>query len=252
MMLKFDKPIWENLEQAINFYCNNELESFKSSEYFLRLTQLVEALGLKVECSFGFAPDNKKYIYLYFDIIDDKGNLICANNDEFDALGYSTCIVSIDRKNRFKFYSWQDDEDWIDSVKWNINELVKMSEAPVFIKNIQHYDKFSGEADIIVSDGKFDLLCYYFPTKKNFLGTKVERISSLFAKNIMRVTDKECFTQKSKDHFAYHLCGEVIDTDKPLIRIGKMIIELDYPLPKDIEKGEYVEFEVERLDCEIE
>lgn len=133
-MLKFNKPIWENLEQAINFYCTKELESFKSSEYFLKLTQLVDSLGLKIECSFGFCDYMKKiyhgkidFIYFYFNIIDDKGNGINTNDDDDGgALGYSTCIVSIDRKNRFKFFSWQDDEDWIESVQWNIEELEKM------------------------------------------------------------------------------------------------------------------------------
>lgn len=135
-MLKFNEPICENLEQTINFYCTKETESFKCSEYFYKITQLTEKLGLNVECSYDFVQNyilgkrySKKFIYLYFDIVDKNGDGVYSKNDESDALGFSICIVSIDRKNRFEFYSWQDDDDWIDSLEWNIKELEKMVQS---------------------------------------------------------------------------------------------------------------------------
>lgn len=53
-----------------------------------------------------------------------------------------------------------------------------------------------------------------------------------------------------KEYYSYHLQGEVIEMT-PKIRIGNIIICLDNTLPKDIKEGEYIEFLVERLDCNI-
>lgn len=104
------------------------------------------------------------------------------------------------------------------------------------------------EADVIVSDGEFEILCYclYEPE----IGSHIKEITTFFAEDIMRVQCKECVILKSnKSYYSYHLQGEVIDTDVPAVRIGGFKVNLDVSLPKDIIKGEYVEFDVCRLDC---
>jgi len=121
----------------------------------------------------------------------------------------------------------------------------------LFVKEIRDYDKFSDEADIIISDGRHNLLCYCFPTKMPKIGQTINTITSLFAKNIMRVKDNEFIIKKETNYYAYHLQGEVVDREIPKIRIGDIIICLDTPLPKDIKKGEYIELTVDRLDCKF-
>lgn len=120
----------------------------------------------------------------------------------------------------------------------------------MFVKEIKDYDKFSNEADIIISDGQYDLLCYCYPTEIPQKGERVKAVTSFLATDMMRVKDKIFSIKKMKEYYSYHLQGEVIEMT-PKIRIGNIIICLDNTLPKDIKEGEYIEFLVERLDCNI-
>lgn len=121
----------------------------------------------------------------------------------------------------------------------------------MYIKQVKSYDSFSGEADIIVSDGVYELLCYYHPAENIDLGAEVKEISSLFAKDVTRAECKEYLIQKEEGYYSYHLQGKVIDTEIPMICIGNINIELDYPIAKDIKIGDYVELKVHRLNCII-
>lgn len=119
----------------------------------------------------------------------------------------------------------------------------------MFVHEIKEYDKFSYEADIIISDGKYSLLCYCYPTEMPKIGETIKKITSLFAKNIVKVYNNNFKIEKLIDYYSYHLQGEVIDIVNPKIRIGNLEIDLDVPFPKDIKKSEYVELSVDRLDC---
>lgn len=120
----------------------------------------------------------------------------------------------------------------------------------MFVKEIKDYDKFSNEADIIISDGQYNLLCYCYPTDIPQKGERVKAVTSFLATDMMRARDNAFSIKKIDDYYSYHLQGEVIDMT-PKIRIGNIIICLDNPLPKDIKEGEYIELLVGRLDCNI-
>ena len=121
----------------------------------------------------------------------------------------------------------------------------------MFVKEIKDYDILSNEADIIISDGKYELLCYCFQTEMLKKGQAIKAVKSFFAKNIMRLEANEFLIKKLEGYYSYHLQGEVVDSKIPKIRIGNLIISLDAPLPKDIKEKEYVEFSVDRLECEF-
>ncbi|MDR1697346.1 MAG: hypothetical protein LBR37_00275 [Erysipelotrichaceae bacterium] len=121
----------------------------------------------------------------------------------------------------------------------------------MFLKQIKDFDKKSGEADVIVSDGQYELICYCHPLENTKLGTIVTEISTLFADDIMRTEDNEYFIRKETDYYSYYLHGKVLKTQTPLIAIGEITIKLDKPLAKDIKQGEFIEFRVARLNCII-
>lgn len=121
----------------------------------------------------------------------------------------------------------------------------------MFIKQIKEFDCNSGEADLIVSDGIYELICYYHPAENFMLGTPIREVSTLFSEDIKRVDKNEYLISKGSDYYSYYLHGKVIDKQAPKIGIGKITINLDKPLAKDIEEGEFVELKVSRLDCYI-
>lgn len=118
----------KNVEQAINFYCENERNAFLSSFDCLALSDCAERLGFSVTCNYGYANEDRKNIYLYFSVIDQNGNFVTSDEyNEYTDLDYCTRIVEIDKKERIKFYSWDEDDDFIESVHWALSQLNKKS-----------------------------------------------------------------------------------------------------------------------------
>ncbi len=117
-----EKLMNENLLKAVSLYCNNEKEDLKNSESYIKLTKLVDELKYNLVCDYGKANDNKKSesIYLGIQIFDDKNELIEIFDEGF--LTASTLLILIDKKHRYKFFSWRDDE-FIEDLNWFIKEL---------------------------------------------------------------------------------------------------------------------------------
>lgn len=121
----------------------------------------------------------------------------------------------------------------------------------MYIKTMSAYDKFSKEADVVVSDGKHDLLCHCDYAEEVTIGGTIKSIDAFMATDIMREEEVGCAVQKISDYYAYRLVGRVIDINSPTVQIGKLKILLDSALPADIKVGEYIEFKVIRLDVDV-
>ena len=116
----------KNIEEAINFYGENEQKRFQQSAIFLELNNLANQLGFLIECSFGYGIDDCKNIYLGFRVVDKNGESVKSGEyDDFSELSDATRIIAIDGKERVKFYSWDEDSEFIDSVNWALKELKK-------------------------------------------------------------------------------------------------------------------------------
>lgn len=124
----------------------------------------------------------------------------------------------------------------------------------MIIKRIKDFDDDSLEADLIIADNdnNYELLCYCHPSNGCYESKKKISITTLFANNIVKVHSCEYLIQKLNDYYSYCLQAEVIDKNLPKVCIGKIIIELDMPLPKDINLGDFIRFNVSRLNCFIE
>ena len=129
------------------------------------------------------------------------------------------------------------------------------------IKHILEYDY--NYAEYIVTDGKYCLVCMCLsvPLKNNIepkIGMEVESLYA-FSYDTIRLNvlnSAECYIQKDpQNHFKYKLCGIVTDSINAIIRVFDFSIDLqfDYPNGFDnaIKNGDYVEFEVDRIDCSL-
>ncbi len=113
----------DNKNEAFKYYCENEIEDIKKLPLYIELCHSVEAKGLTLVSDYGPSSDKKdKNIYLGVTIFDKNGNLV----DIYDegTLAIATPLITIDKKERVMFFSWND-EDFIDSIKWMINEVNK-------------------------------------------------------------------------------------------------------------------------------
>lgn len=122
----------------------------------------------------------------------------------------------------------------------------------MFIKKIYSFDEDSGEANLIVSDGTYDVFCFcsLFQNELNRM-TEIKEVETFMCDDIMKVDIEEYMIFKKTDYYSYHLQGKVLDVDKHIVSVGNIIIKLDKPIPKDIRNYEFIEFDVLRLDCHI-
>lgn len=127
-MVEFNKNVKgerfmnENLFKALSLYCNNELENLKNSELYIKLQKLVNELNYILVCKYGKELDNKKSenLYLGISVFNDKNEMVEIFDEGF--LTASTLLVLVDKKFRYKFLSWKD-EEFIEDLNWLIKEL---------------------------------------------------------------------------------------------------------------------------------
>jgi len=116
----------DNLLKILSIYCENEVNDFKNNQLFIELNNLVYKLNftLVCECKKGIDINNKsKNIYLSISIYNQNKEIIEIFDDGY--LSASTLLFSIDKKERIKFFNWND-EDFIDSLNWIIKNLSKL------------------------------------------------------------------------------------------------------------------------------
>ena len=116
----------------------------------------------------------------------------------------------------------------------------------MLIKTIREYDEEAKEADVVVSDGQHEILCYAQPFENNNTSFVLLAFDD---DNIMRALKNTYVVEKSKeDHYGYKLQGKLVDLKKRLVAIGDIVIELGNGIPKDIKENEFIEFTVVRVD----
>ena len=119
----------------------------------------------------------------------------------------------------------------------------------MYVKTIKWIDQDSNEAEVMVSDGCIELLCFSHPFKKNINEKLEEPIHCFNVDNVVIARDKTSCVNKSSSYFGYSLCGKLVDRNSKLVYLGniKLCLENAY-ISNDILEGNYVEFDVSRLD----
>lgn len=118
----------ENLDKALALYCNAEIDDLKKSESYIKLQNIVDELKYNLICDYGKEIDNKKSenLYLGIRILNDKNEFIEIFDEGF--LIASTLLVWVDKKHRYEFLSWKD-EEFIEDLNWLIKELENIKNA---------------------------------------------------------------------------------------------------------------------------
>lgn len=113
----------ENFKQTLEFYCKNEIARFQLSEYYFQLCFLANKLNYTVKCSYGYGLNDNGKMYLDFSIRNSNDEIVYVNDLDYEHLCDATCIIEIDKKQRCKFYSWENDDEFKESILWTLNEL---------------------------------------------------------------------------------------------------------------------------------
>ena len=107
------------------------------------------------------------------------------------------------------------------------------------------------EAVVTISDGKFEIIAFAHPFKGNINNKLKEPLLCLSCDEIKRANKAEFKVIKLNNGFEQYFCAEVIDIKSNIVKVGKIKIELDSNLPKDIKNAEFITFKCGRLDILI-
>ena len=119
----------------------------------------------------------------------------------------------------------------------------------MFIKDIKWIDSDIQEAEIVVSDGEFNILCFSCPCKKNIGETLMESIYCFNVENVEIVNQETVYAQKKDNAFDYTICGELVDKNNKIVRLGGISLSLeDAYIPDCISVNNLIKFDVARLD----
>ena len=118
------------------------------------------------------------------------------------------------------------------------------------IKNISWISQEALEAEVIVTDGEFEINCFAQPLNYQL---DSELNNPILCYNVTTVLkpDKEVYSIEKLDdeYFAYNLSGKLIDKKLEKIMVGKLLLELEsIELPGDINDGDFISFRCQRLD----
>jgi hypothetical protein len=116
------------------------------------------------------------------------------------------------------------------------------------IDKINWLSEEAKEAEVCLSDGKFNIICFSHPFDQAIGETVSLPLHALNADEIYKLDEGMASVKKEMTAFGYKLSGYVINKNSGQVKIGEFIIQLDVPLPNDVETNQYVTFVCDRID----
>lgn len=117
------------------------------------------------------------------------------------------------------------------------------------IEEIRWIDRSIREAEVLVSDGRYSVLCFSHPCDYS-VGEAVN--DPLFCLNVQDVelANRDGY-EAARDAwgFSHMIRGKLCDPARGIVCVGGLRLEIDPGMiPKDIESGQFVQFFAGRID----
>ena len=120
----------------------------------------------------------------------------------------------------------------------------------MYVQDVLRFDQSGKEAELIVSDGAYEVLRYAYPIDAVKTGMTVSGLSGFSCTNMVRAAEQRCAVSKLPSYFAYNLTGKLISKQEGIVQVNNLKISLDAHIPNDLSNGEYISFDVLRLDLD--
>ena len=105
----------------------------------------------------------------------------------------------------------------------------------------------AGEAFLFIGDESVECAAFSQPCSLDSGSVLSGPLLAITVKDLMRA-ESECGIVRDGETLAHAIVARVIDRDAGIVEVGPIKIDLDEPLPGDVEEGETVSFNVNRLD----
>ena len=115
------------------------------------------------------------------------------------------------------------------------------------IKSIKELCNYSLEAEVTITDGFYDMVCFSQPC--NYIEGEIFKEPLLCWHSSQIVRGASPCKLERLSQWSYEITGKLIDKQAGLIQVGKILIELEAGfIPGDIENGEYLSLISSRFD----
>jgi hypothetical protein len=111
---------------------------------------------------------------------------------------------------------------------------------------ILDFDKLSDECDYLVKSTDIELICYGMYDEE--YTSKSFKINSFLASNIVKANEDIYYSNRKESYYAYEINAKIVDLETKKVSLGELYILLDEKLPGDLKLGDYINFDVLRLD----
>lgn len=119
----------------------------------------------------------------------------------------------------------------------------------VSIKEIKWISKEALEAEVVITDGQFELLCFSHPFNKKIGEQLSEPLYVLDPDEIVRLKSPSSRTEKLNNAFDYLIEGKLIDKKSGHVKLGNIVIEINsHFIPGDFKDNDNISFICNRLD----
>ncbi|MBM7687490.1 hypothetical protein BCR24_07610 [Enterococcus ureilyticus] len=117
----------------------------------------------------------------------------------------------------------------------------------IIVKKVNWIDIDSGEADILLSDGTYSIECFCSDCNFSEGDTFSDILYGFNVRNIVKSFNEEYVIDEKNG--SYSIQGKLVDKDSEILQIGEFKIDIsDGDIPKDIDKNDYLEVDISRID----
>ena len=116
------------------------------------------------------------------------------------------------------------------------------------VKEIMWLDESILEAEVRISDGNYELVCFSQPLRYKVNEVIEEPLYCLDVANIQRIAG-EFKVVKLEGVFSYQIVAKLSDKKQGMFKLGGIYLEVDDGIiPKDIQENEFVVLNCSRID----
>lgn len=119
----------------------------------------------------------------------------------------------------------------------------------MIIKEIKWMDRSIREAIVLVSDGRYSLVCFSHPCNYSIGEQVKDLLYCLDAQDVVLANQDIYMVSHDAWEFSHKICGRLCDSSRGIVCVGELQLQIDASIiPGDIKSGQFIQFSATRID----
>lgn len=119
----------------------------------------------------------------------------------------------------------------------------------MIIEEIKWMDRSIREAIVLVSDGRYSVVCFSHPCNYSVGEHVKDLLYCLDAQDVMLADQNTYMVSYDAWEFPHKICGRLCDSSRGIVYVGELQFQIDANIiPGDIKNGQFIQFSTSRID----